>query len=111
PNQAAQLALGHLQADVVHGDDTAEAHAERPGFQNWRHGLSPRRSRRRMANPVGSNPLGTTRTTIMRITPRSRFGLMSRKVPAQIVSICSRIQPMIGPASVPNPPTMTQMMI
>src|SRR5262249_52826000 len=120
-DEAAQLPLGQAEVHTAHRLDAAELdrqpdrledrfrHATRRAWAGER--VRAADSRARSTPSDGTMPRGTSSTKARKMIPKIRLVLASCCVPSSVARYCMTTQPMIGPTSVPRPPTMTQMMI
>src|SRR6185369_4625977 len=119
PDQAAQLTLGEREVHATYRLHSPEPDREIDGLQQ-RGAHGPGSSLRERAGPgnrapratsEGTRPRGTRSTNARKMAPKIRLVLAICCVPSVVARYCMIRQPMIGPSSVPSPPTMTQMMI
>src|SRR6185503_2845009 len=114
-DETAQLPLGQAEVHAAHRLDAAEPDRQPHRLENGlRHAEERARAavrRARRAVTEGTMPRGTSSTKARKMIPKIRLVLASCWVPSSVARYCMSRQPMIGPTSVPRPPTMTQMMI
>src|SRR5262249_51439066 len=115
PDEAAQLPLAEAQVHRAHRLDAAEPNRQPDRLKDRaRHAPGRARAaanRARITFNDGTMPRGTSSTNARKMIPKIRLVLASCCVPSWVARYCITTQPMIGPTSVPRPPTMTQMMI
>src|SRR5439155_8780185 len=116
PDETAQLPLGKREIDAADGLDAAEADRQADGLKHRAtHARSRTRARPTARMPArrseGTMPRGTNSTKARKMMPKIRLVFASCCVPRVVARYCMMRQPMMGPTSVPRPPTMTQMMI